>query len=114
MRQRSEEKMDWREKAGVLLKKRWSRTDICEEEQKAYMITINQAQSSEGRGGGREESMIDGGTEVEKVWKFVDPAEIFIVLSHRLLCVFDFRLQSFSSTVRCLSGSPLPAAASGE
>lgn len=31
-------------------------------------------------------------TEVEKVWKFVDPAEIFIVLSHRLtLRAFDFR-----------------------
>lgn len=31
-------------------------------------------------------------TEVEKVWKFVDPAEMVVVPSHPLpLCVSDFR-----------------------
>lgn len=48
--------------------------------------------------------------------KLVDSAEIFIVLSHGPpLFVSDFRAADcFSSTVRSLSGSPLPAAASGE
>lgn len=57
--------------------------------------------------------MIDG---VNGGSKGVDPAEIFVVLSRGLLlCVFDFRAgPCFSSTVRSLSGSPLPAATSAE
>ena len=69
---------------------RWGEKEIWEEEQKADCqpgLVFGRKEVNEGRKEGRRKE-----EEVEKVLEFVDPAELFIVLSYwLLLCVLELR-----------------------